>query len=276
MATADASGWGVSELTVRYGSRVALQDVSVDLTPGEVVALVGGDGAGKTTLLRVLAGAVSPSEGEVRAPGLRRLGFMPTTAGVWLDLTVIQNVEFVGAAHGMRGRALAERSAVLLEAAGLGGVGSRLGRHLSGGMRQKLAFTLAMLHEPELLILDEPSTGVDPVSRVELWRMIALAAASGTAVIMATTYIDEAERASHVTVLDAGRALLSGSPEHVLQSMPGHVRQTDAPAHRERAWRRGRTYREWLPGEPPADAPRVADLEDAVVGAALAREANHG
>jgi ABC-2 type transport system ATP-binding protein len=275
VAAADASGWGVRDLTVRYGSRVALENVSVDVTPGEVVALVGGDGAGKTTLLRVLAGAVSPSAGEVRAPGVRRLGFMPTTAGVWLDLTVDQNVEFVGAAHGLRGQALAARSDVLLGAAGLDDARSRLGRHLSGGMRQKLAFTLAMLHEPELLILDEPSTGVDPVSRVELWRMIALAAASGTAVIMATTYIDEAERASHVTVLDAGRVLLSGSPEEVLQSMPGHVRETEAPTERERAWRRGRTYREWSPGEPPAGAPRVADLEDAVVGAALAREASH-
>ena len=276
MPDADAVGWGVRDLTVRYGEHVALANVTVDLLPREVVAVVGGDGAGKTSLLRALAGAVPPAGGEVRAPGVRRLGFMPTTAGVWLDLTVDQNVEFVGAAHGVRGEALAERSAVLLEAAGLGDARSRLARHLSGGMRQKLAFSLAMIHEPELLILDEPSTGVDPVSRVELWRLIAQAAASGAAIIMATTYLDEAERASHVTVLDEGRVLLEGSPGAVLESMPGHVRETATPERRERAWRRGRSFREWSPEAPLAGASNVADLEDAVVGAALAREASNG
>lgn len=276
MPDADAGAWGVRGLTVRYGSHVALSEVSVDLVPGEVVAVVGGDGAGKTTLLRTLAGAVTPAEGEVRAPGVRRLGFMPTTAGVWLDLTVDQNMEFVGAAHGVTAGALAERSAVLLEAAGLSDAKSRLGRHLSGGMRQKLAFSLAMIHEPELLILDEPSTGVDPVSRVELWRMIARTAASGASIIMATTYLDEAERASHVTVLDGGRVLLEGTPEHVLASMPGHVRETASPVQRERAWRRGREYREWVPSPPPPGTLNVTDLEDAVVGAALAREASDG
>jgi ABC-2 type transport system ATP-binding protein len=275
MPDTDARPWGVRGLAVSYGHRSALSNVSVDVIPGEVAAVVGGDGAGKTALLRTIAGAVRPAAGEVRAPGVHRLGFMPTTAGVWLDLTVDQNIEFVGAAHGVTGEALAARSEVLLDAAGLAGARSRLGRHLSGGMRQKLAFSLAMIHEPELLILDEPSTGVDPVSRVELWRMIARAAASGAAIIMATTYLDEAERASHVTVLDAGNVLLQGTPEQVLRAMPGHVRHTAAPEHRDRAWRRGCEYREWTPEAPPAGVRNVADLEDAVVGAALAREASH-
>jgi ABC-2 type transport system ATP-binding protein len=106
--------------------------------------------------------------------------------------------------------------------------------------------------------------------------MIALAAASGAAIIMATTYLDEAERASHVTVLDSGRTLLQGTPEHVLLAMPGHVRRTTSPENRDRAWRRGREYREWTPQAPAPGTPNVTDLEDAVVGAALAQEADRG
>lgn len=275
MPDATESTWSVTDLSVTYGDVQALTSVSLVTQPGEVVAVVGGDGAGKTTLLRALAGAVAPTAGTVHAAHVRDLGFMPTAAGTWLDLSVDENVEFVAAAHGIRGAVLEARRAELLGAAGLTEARQRLSRHLSGGMRQKLAFSLAMIHRPQLLILDEPSTGVDPVSRVELWRMIAEAAAHGASVVMATTYLDEAERAAHVTVLDAGEVLLAGTPEQVLRSMPGHVTATDAPAARDRSWRRGRTYREWSPTAAPAGRVNVQDLEDAVVGAALAKEAAH-
>lgn len=268
--------WGVAHLSVHFGDVAALSDVSVDIVPGEVVALVGGDGAGKTTLLRTVAGSVRASAGEVRAPGLKQIGFMPTLAGVWRELTVDENIAFVASAQGVTGSDLRERRAALLEDTGLAAASGRLARDLSGGMRQKLAFSLAMLHRPPLLLLDEPSTGVDPVSRVELWRMIAQAAADGAAIAMATTYLDEADRSANVVVLDAGAVLLSGTPGQVLESMPGHVRTTTERGPGPNTWRRGHEFREWLAMDPPPGASRAADLEDAVVGAALAKEAARG
>ena len=206
---------------------------------------------------------------------MRQIGFMPTQAGVWRDLTVDENIAFVASAQGVKGADLTQRRAELLEATGLTQATDRLAGALSGGMRQKLAFSLAMLHRPPMLLLDEPSTGVDPVSRVDLWRMIAQAAADGAAIAMATTYLDEADRASTVVVLDAGEVLLAGTPAAVLGSIPGHVRSSATRGEGAHTWRRGQQYREWLPGDPPAGTPRAADLEDAVVGAALAKEAAH-
>jgi ABC-2 type transport system ATP-binding protein len=267
--------WGATELGVHYGDVAALTGVSVEVVPGEVLALVGGDGAGKTTLLRAIAGAVRPSSGSVDGPSVDRIGFMPTQAGVWRELTVDENIAFVAAAQGVKGADLTQRRAELLEATGLTDATDRLAGQLSGGMRQKLAFSLAMLHRPPLLLLDEPSTGVDPVSRVDLWRMIASAAADGAAIAMATTYLDEADRAAQVVVLDAGEVLLRGAPGEVLGSIPGHVRASSARGASEFTWRRGHEYREWLPADPPAGVPRAADLEDAVVAASLAKEAAH-
>ncbi|SEJ63683.1 ABC transporter ATP-binding protein [Demequina mangrovi] len=267
------AAWGAHGLTVERGGRAALANVTLTVAPGEIVAVVGGDGAGKTTLLRTLAGAIAPTAGEVATPALERIGFMPTAAGVWRDLSVDENIAFVAAAHGIAGATLEERRAALLAGAGLEHATERLARNLSGGMRQKLAFSLAMLHRPDLLILDEPSTGVDPVSRVDLWRMVSLAASQGAAVVMATTYLDEAERAHRVTVLDAGEVLLEGAPADVLAGIPGHVVAADAPGDPARTWRRGRGYRIWSPEEPPEGEPRVADIEDAVVAAAIAKGA---
>ena len=267
--------WGARDLTVRYGSVTALDGVTVDVIPGEVVALVGGDGAGKTTLLRAIAGAVRPASGAVDSPGVRKIGFMPTQAGVWRDLTVDENIAFVGASQGVRGADLAQRRTELLEATGLTAATDRLAGDLSGGMRQKLAFSLAMLHRPPLLLLDEPSTGVDPVSRVDLWRMIAAAAAGGAAIAMATTYLDEADRAARVVVLDSGEVLLRGEPGAILERVPGHVRTTPTRAAGTATWRRGHEFREWVPEDPPPGTARAADLEDAVVAASLAKEAAH-
>ena len=269
--------WGLRGVTVRHGRATALDDVTLLAPSGAVVALVGGDGAGKTTALRTLAGALRPESGSVAAPALPEIGFMPTTSGVWRELTVDENVSFVAAAYGVRGADLRSRRDALLAQAGLERVGDRLAGHLSGGMRQKLAFCLAMLHRPRLLVLDEPSTGVDPVSRVDLWRMISQAAAQGAAVAMATTYLDEAERASSVLVLDAGRVLLSGAPADVVAQAPGAVFRTERPTARDRAWRRGREYREWSPDPTSELGTRVAlDLEDAVISASLAKEAARG
>jgi ABC-2 type transport system ATP-binding protein len=194
-------------------------------------------------------------------------------SGTWADLTVEENVAFVAAAYGLGGRRLVARRDDLLERAALSDARARLARELSGGMRRKLGFVLAILHEPDLLLLDEPSTGVDPVSRVELWRLIAEAAAGGAAVAMTTTYLDEAERASSVLVLDEGRILASGTAEDIIDSVPGSIAVTDHPEVAARAWRRGRTFHEWRPPDavPNEDADIVADLEDAVIALMLTR-----
>jgi ABC-type multidrug transport system ATPase subunit len=218
--------WGADNVTVRYGQRTALDGVSVEVRPGAVTVVVGGDGSGKTTLLRALAGAVRPQSGTVRRPPLLEVGLISGSSGLYADLTVDENIAFVAAAYGLGGAERDRRAAELLAQTNIEGVGGRLAGQLSGGMRQKLAFALAMLHRPKLLVLDEPTTGVDPVSRSELWRLIAGAAADGAAVLVATTYLDEAERAEEVLVLDGGRAVAAGPPEAVAAALP----RPDAPA----------------------------------------------
>jgi ABC-2 type transport system ATP-binding protein len=267
--------WGVRGLGVRYGGRSALDDVTFEVAARSVAAVVGGDGAGKTSLLRALAGVVRPSAGTVSRPNERRIGYVSAGGGVWADLTAAENLEFAGRAYGLGVGRLRSRTAGLLERTGLAAARDRLAGRLSGGMRQKLALAMALVHEPELLILDEPTTGVDPVSRVELWRLLAGAAAAGAAVALATTYLDEAERAATVLVLDQGHALLSGTPEEVLAAVPGRVVEASARPDGVPAWRRGARWRAWSPdGAPlPGAAEVAADLEDAVVVAQLAREA---
>jgi ABC-type multidrug transport system ATPase subunit len=212
--------WGVRGLRVRYGERVALDGVDLEVEPGVVTAVVGGDGAGKTSLLRVLAGSVRPAAGEVRRPGQDRIGFTSAGSGVYRDLTVEENLAFSASAYGVRGDAFRRAADELLDRTGLAGFRGRLAGQLSGGMRQKLAFATAVLHRPDLLIMDEPTTGVDPVSRAELWRLVADVAADGTAVLFSTTYLDEAERAARVLVLDEGRTVASGGPEEVATAFP--------------------------------------------------------
>ena len=218
--------YSVRSATVRFGPVLALDDVTVEVPGGSVVAVVGGDGAGKSTLLRALAGD---------------------------ELT----------AH----------RAELLDRASLTAAAGRPAAQLSGGMRRKLGFVMAIVHRPALLILDEPTTGIDPVSRIDLWRLASEAAASGAAVLMSTTYLDEAERAAHLVVLDSGRVLVQGSYDQVRERFAGVVTQTDQAVRAEWAWRRGRVLHEYWPGsDPPAGTTTVApDLEDIVVALSLAR-----
>ena len=243
---------------------------------GQVTAVVGGDGAGKTSLLRCLAGALRPDAGEVRSPGSQRIGYLPASSGVYPDLTVAENLAFRAAAYRVPSDRAAERTAELMTRAGLSAARNRLAGQLSGGMRQKLGVIAALLHRPDLLILDEPSTGVDPVSRSGLWSLIASAAADGAAVVLATTYIDDAQRASSVLVLDAGHQLAAGRPEQIVAAMPGSVVVAgERPSGQAsmRAWRRGASWRVWCPPGTFYPGERVpADLQDAVTVAALARE----
>jgi ABC-2 type transport system ATP-binding protein len=272
------------DLTVRFGAVTALAGVSLTAPPGRVTAVVGGDGAGKTTLLRCLAGALAPDAGRVVSPAREKIGYLPASSGLYPDLTVTENLDFRAQGYGLSRRAARQRAGEYLEQVGLADAADRVAGRLSGGMRQKLAVIAAMLHRPDLLILDEPTTGVDPVSRSGLWWLITRAAADGCVVVLATTYLDEAERCAGVLVLDAGLPLASGSPEEIVAAMPGTLRPAAArpagPAG-DRAWRRGGGWRVWEPGPQAGVAAGavgliIPDLQDAVTVAALAWQARAG
>jgi ABC-2 type transport system ATP-binding protein len=271
--------WELRDATVRIGGRRALEKVSLVLQPGEVTGIVGGDGAGKTTLLRLLAGALVPDAGEVHRPPADRIGYLASSSGTYPDLSVTENLAFSGTAYGLSSDEVAQRAAEYLQRTGLASARDRLAGDLSGGMRQKLGVIQAMLHRPELLVLDEPTTGVDPVSRRDLWWLVARAAADGAAVVLSTSYVDEAERAAYVLVLDRGHVLAQGTPSQVTAGVTGGLHLTDRRPTAElaaHAWRRGRTWRVWTPdGSTPAGNDRQLvhpDLADAVIIAALARE----
>jgi len=264
--------YSVRSATVRFGRTVALDDVTVEVPAGSVVAVVGGDGAGKSTLLRALVGEVALDAGQVEAPPRQHLGYLPASAGSWAALTVTQNIDFVAGIYGLAGDELAARRAKLLDRASLTPAAGRLAAQLSGGMRRKLGFVMAIVHQPALLVLDEPSTGIDPVSRIDLWRLASEAAASGAAVLMSTTYLDEAERAAHLVVLDRGRVLVQGSYDQVRVGFAGVVTRADQPVRAEWAWRRGRVLHEYWPaGDPSAGTAVAPDLEDIVIALSLAR-----
>jgi ABC-2 type transport system ATP-binding protein len=259
--------WSVADLTVRFGDRVALSGVSMAIEPGAVHAVVGGDGAGKSTLLRVLAGIALDATGRVRLPAAGRTGYVPPAGGVFGDLTVRENMDFV--AHAYRLGSWRDRAAGLLERVGLDRFPDRLGARLSGGERRKLAGAMVLLPEPDLLVLDEVTTGLDPVSRMDLWRLIAGAAAAGSGVVLATSYLDEAERAGEVVLLHDGRVLAAGTPGDIVSRVPGSVADVAEPADRSRAWRHGRRWRQWDPagaGNPDG----AITLEDAAIVAELA------
>jgi ABC-2 type transport system ATP-binding protein len=268
--------YGVRAATVRFGRAVALDDVTVEVEPGSVVAVVGGDGAGKSTLLRALVGEVTLDAGEVVAPSPTQIGYLTASAGSWAALTVRQNMDFVGGIYGLDGDRLREARRTVLGRAGLLDALDRLSSELSGGMRRKLGFSMAIAHQPPLLVLDEPSTGVDPVSRTDLWRLVSQAAASGAAVVMSTTYLDEAERAARLLLLDHGRTLAWGPVDDVLASLPGTVTTPPTPHRIEWSWRRGARYHEyWPPGVPVQGEVVAPDLEDVVIALSLLRRADH-
>jgi ABC-2 type transport system ATP-binding protein len=269
--------FSVRSATVRHGGTPALDDVTVVVEPGSVVVVVGGDGAGKTTLLRAMVGEVALESGTVQAPDAQGIGYLTATVGSWPALTARQNMDFVGGIYGLSGERLDRRREELLARAGLSAAGDRLASQLSGGMRRKLGFSMTMLHEPALLVLDEPTTGVDPVSRIDLWRLVSEAAAGGAAVLMSTTYLDEAERAGSLLVLDGGRTLAEGSLDDVRGALHGTITAADRPHRAEWSWRRGRVHHEYWPvgAEIPPDAvPVDADLEDVVVALSLLRRAS--
>jgi ABC-2 type transport system ATP-binding protein len=223
----------VQGLTKRFKGRVAVDRLELSLSPGEIYGLVGPDGAGKTTTLRLLAGLLAPDEGTAFVDGLdvqksreqvkTRMGYVPQVFSLYGDLSVSENLNFFADLYNVTGDARRERMGRLLGITRLGSFSDRLARNLSGGMQKKLALATNLFHTPKVLLLDEPTNGVDPVSRRELWEFLRELSGEGTAVLVSTPYMDEAERCDRAGLLYEGRILLSGPPQDLLGQMPGEV-----------------------------------------------------
>jgi ABC-2 type transport system ATP-binding protein len=215
-----AAGLTKSFLGVR-----AVDHLSFDVRAGEIFGLVGPDGAGKTTTLRILAGIMPPDEGKASVAGFDvvhdpegaklHLSYMPQRFGLYEDLTVDENIRFYADLFGVKKTEREERSPQLLRAAGMSEFRKRLAGRLSGGMKQKLGLVCALIHRPEVILLDEPTTGVDPVSRRDFWRILYELIAEGVAILTSTAYLDEAERCHRVALLHQGKLLFCDTPTNL-------------------------------------------------------------
>lgn len=222
----------------RFGATIALDGVDLAVSPGELVGLVGPDGAGKSTLLRCLVGVLDPDGGVVEVDGARwavapptareRLGYMPQQFSLYGDLSVDENLRFFADLFDVPRRAFAERRARLLGITRLETARDRPAAALSGGMYKKLAIACALLHDPRALVLDEPTNGVDPVSRRELWALLYEFVRDGVGVLVATAYLDEVARCGRVAMLHRGRVLGEGTPAGLLAGFADVVLEVEA------------------------------------------------
>jgi ABC-2 type transport system ATP-binding protein len=211
----------------------AVQNLNLDIQPGELFGLVGPDGAGKTTTLRMLAGILKPSSGTATVDGhdvvdeaeaiKQELGYMPQQFGLYQDMTVDENLDFICDVFDVVGAERQQRIKELLDFTGLHDFRDRRGRNLSGGMQKKLGLAAALVHRPRLLLLDEPTTGVDPVARREFWDILTTLHAEGSTVIVSTPYMDEAERCNRVGLLYDGRMMHCDTPGALKRMLPGTV-----------------------------------------------------
>jgi len=211
----------LQNLTKRFGSFVAVDNVSFAVEQGEIFGFLGANGAGKSTTIRMLCGLLRPTSGAARVLGVdvardpeevkRRIGYMSQRFSLYEDLTVIQNLRFFGGIYGLKGALAREREAWALEMAGLVGQENRLARELAGGWKQRLALACAVLHQPRVLFLDEPTSGVDPISRRQFWRLIDAMSAEGVTVFVTTHYLDEAEYCHRLALIHAGRLVSLGT-----------------------------------------------------------------
>jgi ABC-2 type transport system ATP-binding protein len=215
----------VRGLTRRFGAFVAVDNLSFDVRSGEIFGFLGSNGAGKSTTIRMLCGLLKPSSGTATVGGIdvardpegvkQRIGYMSQRFSLYELLTVDQNIRFFGGLYGLDADALIARRTLVLEMAGLKGRETTLARDLSGGWRQRLALGCAILHEPPILFLDEPTGGVDPLARRQFWRLIDDLSQSGVTVLVTTHYLDEAERCHRVALIHAGKLATIGSPREV-------------------------------------------------------------
>lgn len=221
----------VEGVTRRFGDVTALDDISFDVPAGELFGIVGPDGSGKSTILRILAGVLRPDAGDAVVCGAsvardpegvkHRIAYMSQRFGLYGDLSVRENIDFYADVYGVPRSQRPQRLERLFAFSNLGAFQGRLAANLSGGMKQKLSLCCALIHEPDVLLLDEPTFGVDPISRRELWLIVHEMVARGTTAIVSTAYLDEAERCDRVALLNGGRiaaldapALLQGALAH--------------------------------------------------------------
>ena len=233
-------------VTKKYDKVVALRDLSMSIEAGEMFGLIGPDGAGKTTAIRLMCGLLKPDGGSVRVLGrdpvkqhldvTQTLGYLSQRFSLYGDLSIDENIAFFAEIHGlsMRDPAIRDRRERLLELTQLAKFRTRLAEQLSGGMKQKLALACTLVHEPRIILLDEPTTGVDPVSRREFWKLLSEFLAQGITILMATPYLDEAERCSRVALLHEGRLVALDTPANLRAALPGVVMEVIAP-DRDRA-----------------------------------------
>ncbi len=223
----------VQGLVRRFGATVAVAGLDFAVAPGELFGLVGPDGAGKTTTLRMLAGVLRPSDGDARLAGVSvvddpegvklEIAYMSQRFGLYTDLTVAENLAFYADLYRVAATERAERLERLYAFSNLGSFRDRLAGQLSGGMKQKLGLSCALIHEPRILLLDEPTFGVDPVSRRDLWRIVHEMVGRGVTAVVSTAYLDEAERFDRVALLHEGRLLALESPAALSAAFHGEL-----------------------------------------------------
>jgi len=233
-----------ADVVKRYGQTTALAGLGLEVGRGEMFGLIGPDGAGKTTAIRLACGLLRPDGGRVRVLGLDpvrehrrltdRVGYLSQRFSLYGDLTIDENIAFFAEVHGVR--RYGARRDQLLEMTQLTPFRRRLADHLSGGMRQKLALACTLVHEPELILLDEPTTGVDPVSRREFWKLLSEFLADGITIVMSTPYLDEAERCARVALVHEGRVLALDEPARLRATIGGRMLEVATPG-REAAGR---------------------------------------
>ncbi len=222
------------DLTKKFGDFTAVDHISFQVRTGEIFGFLGPNGSGKTTTIRMLLGLLRPTEGEAQVLGMDvarephaiapRIGYMSQKFSLYPDLTVDENLTFYGRTYGLHGKALARRKEEVLETIGLIRQRARITGHLAGGWQQRLALGAAILHQPELLFLDEPTAGVDPVSRRNFWRLLYTLAAQHTTIFVTTHYMDEAEQCHRLAFIHHGRIIAMGPPGQIKRErMQGQV-----------------------------------------------------
>src|SRR5262245_33855854 len=224
----------------RYGTTQALADLTLDVREGEMFGLIGPDGAGKTTAIRLMCGLLHADSGELRVLGLdpvkdhrritERVGYLSQRFSLYGDLTIDENIAFFAEVHGVRD--YSRRRDQLLSMTQLTAFRGRLADRLSGGMKQKLALACTLVHEPKLILLDEPTTGVDPISRREFWKLLSEFLAHGITILMSTPYLDEAERCSRVALVHQGRVLAMDEPARLRALITGRMLEVIAPGRK--------------------------------------------
>lgn len=225
----------IRDLVRRFGDFVAVDHTTFDVAHGEIFGLLGPNGAGKTTTFRMLCGLLPPTSGEAKVAGLdmrraaadarRRIGYVSQKFALYGNLSVLENVHFFGKAYGLRGKRLQARSSAVLRQLDLQGLERQRAGQLAGGLKQRLAMAVGLLHEPEILFLDEPTSGADPLARRAFWRRITALAESGTTIVITTHFMEEAEYCDRMVIQDAGKILALGTPDEVRRQAGGDAEQ---------------------------------------------------